>query len=259
MGRRFQPLPAQKLVEAARLLKPDAVIVSGDLTMRARNRQFRKARAIIEQLPHPMTVIPGNHDIPLYDLPLRLLAPFANWRRWIADLDDGPLDLGLCAIWSVNTINRFVHQRGRLREADLQAIEMWSRSLSPEIWRVVVVHQHFANTPDNPRPGIYAHPRLLLERLARAGVHLVVHGHVHQSGVFAASELFPEMRESIIVAAAGTASSGRMRGGDRVFQFNVITFRASQFEITIWNWNSQKLAFEPGPSRSFDRSLFAKK
>lgn len=259
VGRRFQPLPAQRLIESARSLKPDAVVVSGDLTMRARRGQYRKARAIVEQLPHPLSVIPGNHDIPLYNLPLRLLAPFANWRRWIADLDDGVLDLGVCSVWSVNTINRFVHQKGRLRESDLVAIEAWSRTQPPDVWRVVVVHQHFANTPDNPRPGIYARPCALLKRLARAGIHLVLHGHVHQSGVFAASEFFADFAEPLVVAAAGTASSGRTRGGDRIFQFNLITFERDRFEITIWNWNSQQMTFEPGPSRSFDRSFFVKK
>jgi 3',5'-cyclic AMP phosphodiesterase CpdA len=256
VGRRFQIEPARKLVEAAARLAPDAVVVSGDVTMRARSGQYRRARALLEALPHPLVVIPGNHDIPLYNLPMRLVAPFANYRRWIADLDDGAVDLGVCALWSVNTINPFVHQKGRLSDGDLAAIEQWSRTLPAHTWRVVVVHQHFANTPDNPRPGIYARARERLERLARAGVHLVVHGHVHQSGVFTGAEFFPDFPVPIVVAAAGTPSSGRTRGGERSYQFNLLAFERTRFAVQVWNWNAQRSDFEPGETRAFDRAFF---
>ncbi len=257
VGRRFQPEAAEGLVRAAKRIQPDAVIVSGDLTMRARRGQFRQARALLDRLPHPMVVIPGNHDIPLYDIPMRLFAPFANYNRWIADLDDGALDLGVCAVWSVNTINRFVHQKGRIREEDFAAIEKWSRSLPPERWRIVVVHQHFANTPDNPRPGIYRHARARLERFAKAGVHLVLHGHVHQSGIFLGKDLFPGFSFPIVVAAAGTASSGRTRGGERIYQFNMITVEPDKVSVQIWNWNSALREFEPGESREIVREMYS--
>lgn len=257
VGRRFQPEPAEALIALAHRIAPDAVIVSGDLTMRARRGQFLKAREILERLPHPLVVIPGNHDIPLYNLPMRLVAPFRNYERYISDLDDGILDLGVCAVWSENTICRFVHQKGWLRTAQLDAIARWSQSLPEDRWRIVVVHQHFANTPDNPRPGIYFQPQRILARLAEAGVHVVLHGHVHQSGVFLAQEFFPDFAKPLIVAAAGTASSGRTRG-DRVYQFNLITCNKTSLTIEIWNWNAQQRTFEPAASRQFDRSLFGK-
>ncbi|MGB9691046.1 MAG: metallophosphoesterase family protein [Candidatus Sumerlaeaceae bacterium] len=257
VGRRFQPQPAEGLMRAAKRIAPDAVIVSGDLTMRARQGQFRQARALLDRLPHPMVVIPGNHDIPLYNLPMRLLIPFANYNRWIAELDDGVLNLGVCAVWAVNTINPFVHQKGRILEQDLEAIERWSGSLPPDLWRVLVVHQHFANTPDNPRPGIYRHARELLARLARAGVHLVLHGHVHQSGFHLASELFAEFPHPMVVAAAGTVSSGRTRGGERLYQFNLLTFEYEKFSVQIWNWNAARGEFEAGEWREFPRAMFS--
>lgn len=259
VGRRFQPEPAEKLVELARQLRPDAVVVSGDLTMRARRGQFLRVREILQRLPHPLVVIPGNHDIPLYNLPIRLLAPFRNYCRYVADLDDGVLDLGVCAVWSMNTVCPFVHQKGWFREEEMRALEQWSQSLAPDIWRIVVVHQHFANTAHNPRPGIYFRAAHHLRRLAQAGIHLVLHGHVHQSGVFTGRDFFRDFDLPIIVSAAGTVSSGRTRGGDRVFQFNLITCEQESLEIEIWNWNAQKCTFEAGPKRRFEKEMFVKR
>ncbi|MCX7625753.1 MAG: metallophosphoesterase [Candidatus Sumerlaeaceae bacterium] len=259
VGRRFDPEPAEKLVEFARNLRPDAIVVTGDLTMRARRSQFRRVRAMLQRLPHPLIVIPGNHDIPLYNLPMRLFAPFRNYARYIADLDDGTLDLGVCAVWAVNTVCPYMHQKGWFREEDMRALEIWSQSLAPDTWRIVVVHQHFANTPDNPRPGIYFRAAYCLRRLAQAGVHLVLHGHVHQSGVFLGREFFPQLEEPIVVAAAGTVSSGRTRGNDRIYQFNLLTCSRNTLEIEVWNWNTQSRTFEAGPKRLFEKEMFMKR
>lgn len=256
VGRRFRPEPAQRLVALARKLQPDAVIVSGDLTMRARRGQFRDARAILERLPQPLVVIPGNHDIPLYNWPMRFLAPFFNYRRWVEDLDAGVLSVGPCSVFPVNTVVPFFHQKGWVREADLEAIEEWSRELDPSLWRVVVVHQHFANTPDNPRPGIYRQPERLLERLGRAGIHLVLHGHVHASGVFWAREFFASFPYPLVIAAAGTVSSGRTRGGERIYQLNTLEFEPERLAIRVWNWDAAAGDFVPAEQRCFERREF---
>jgi 3',5'-cyclic AMP phosphodiesterase CpdA len=255
VGRRFKELPAERLVAAAKRLEPDAIVISGDLTMRARTLQFMRARSLIEKLPHPLVIIPGNHDIPLYNVPLRLVAPFWNYRFWISDLHDGVLDLGICAVWAANTINPFVHQKGLLRERELNAIEEWAAALPSGIWRVLVVHQHFHNMPGNPRPGIYRKPAELLERLSNAGIHLVLHGHVHQSCVYSSRDVCRAMKRQVIIAAAGTVSSGRTRGGqDRLYQFNTIEFTPESFAIQFWNWNPDLHDFMPGEQFSFQRN-----
>ncbi|MGZ8265598.1 MAG: metallophosphoesterase, partial [Burkholderiales bacterium] len=66
-------------------IAPDVVVVSGDLTQRARKRQFRAARAFLDTLPTPQIVVPGNHDIPLYNVFARFLTPLRNYRRYIGN------------------------------------------------------------------------------------------------------------------------------------------------------------------------------
>src|SRR5688572_23186994 len=89
------------LVEAVRAVAPNLVAVSGDLTQRARRRQFQQARAFLDQLPPPLLVVPGNHDVPLYNLAARLLDPYGGYRRHIAEdlepsyQDDEAIAVGL--------------------------------------------------------------------------------------------------------------------------------------------------------------------
>src|SRR5205807_7709137 len=73
------------LIQAVRAVSPDLVAVSGDFTQRARRRQFLEARAFLDALPFRTIVVPGNHDVPLYNLVARLASPLASYRRFISD------------------------------------------------------------------------------------------------------------------------------------------------------------------------------
>lgn len=77
-----QPPVVQALLQLARGQAPDLVVMSGDITQRARRSQFKAARAFVDQLkPAALLTIPGNHDIPLFNLTLRAFAPYSNYSR----------------------------------------------------------------------------------------------------------------------------------------------------------------------------------
>ena len=73
---RHDETAAERLLADISEVKPNITVVTGDLTQRARHRQFAAARAFLEKLPRPVVVIPGNHDVPLYDIVERFLGPF---------------------------------------------------------------------------------------------------------------------------------------------------------------------------------------
>ena len=75
----------EPLIRIVDELKPDVVAVSGDLTQRARSRQFIEARAFLDKLPKPQIVVPGNHDIPLHNVLTRFLQPLDKYRQYITD------------------------------------------------------------------------------------------------------------------------------------------------------------------------------
>jgi Calcineurin-like phosphoesterase len=74
---------AERLLGDLREAQPDLIVITGDLTQRGRHRQFAAARAFLEKLPPPILVVPGNHDVPLYDIVERFLGRLARYRRYI--------------------------------------------------------------------------------------------------------------------------------------------------------------------------------
>ena len=104
-------------------VKPDLVVVSGDLTQRARARQFRAARAFLDTLPTPQLVVPGNHDVPLYNVFARFLAPLAGYRRFVADEVDPSFVDDEIAVVGINTARSFTWKGGGVSEAQLARAE----------------------------------------------------------------------------------------------------------------------------------------
>jgi 3',5'-cyclic AMP phosphodiesterase CpdA len=107
----------QPLLALAHDLRPDATVISGDLTQRARPEQFTAARAFIDRLPGPVLCVPGNHDMPLHNLALRLVAPFARYRRAMGSELEPTVTLPGAVLQGVNTANPLVWKSGVLRPA----------------------------------------------------------------------------------------------------------------------------------------------
>lgn len=80
-----QPHVMQALLRLSSEQQPDVTLLSGDITQRARRAQFAAAREFIQQLPGPVLAVPGNHDIPLFNLVARWLNPYGNYRRAFGD------------------------------------------------------------------------------------------------------------------------------------------------------------------------------
>src|SRR5436305_1611751 len=100
---KVDPRKADALLDAARALGPDLVVISGDLTQRARSRQFIAARRFLDQLPKPQLVVPGNHDIPTWNIWKRVMDPLTHYRRYISNqLEPTFIDSELIAV-GVNT------------------------------------------------------------------------------------------------------------------------------------------------------------
>ncbi|MBD83468.1 MAG: phosphodiesterase, partial [Oceanibulbus sp.] len=102
------------LLEAVNGYDPDLVIISGDLTQRAREKEYRAARAFIDRINAPVLSVPGNHDIPLHRPFTRFLAPWRYYRRWIHhDLTPVHEGADFVAV-GINTVDRFKWQTGKL-------------------------------------------------------------------------------------------------------------------------------------------------
>jgi predicted MPP superfamily phosphohydrolase len=205
-------------------LKPDLVVVSGDLTQRARVRQFREARAFLDTLPKPQLVVPGNHDVPLYNVLARFLAPLSGYRRFVADeLDPSFVDDEI-AVVGINTARSFTWKGGGVSEAQLARAEEKLCRLKAGVVKIVVTH----------------HPLPQLGRLARCGVDVQVSGHLHATSIGATSPLLVQ---------AGTATSSRTRAEPN--SFNVLRIGGQRIEIEHYALRGGD--FQRSESRAFQR------
>lgn len=199
----------QALVQAQR---PDVLLLSGDITQRATTAQFAAARRYVDALGVPRCVaIPGNHDIPLFDLPSRLLRPYARYARAFgADLEPS-LETPDVLLQSLNTTRRWRHVDGELGSAQIEHAAQRAERAPPECWRLIAVHQPIA-VPTPADAGDLLHGRqVALQRWAAAGVDMVLGGHIHLPYVLQCSGQSP-MRP-LWVVHAGTACSRRVRPG----------------------------------------------
>jgi 3',5'-cyclic AMP phosphodiesterase CpdA len=213
-GKPFRARAAEDLVALAHALRPDLVVIAGDLTQRAKAREYAAVRSLLDRLaPFPVVVTPGNHDVPLYRVWERLLAPYRNWRRFIApELDSVTRVAGATVVALNSSAPRRAIVAGRLRAAQLEWARHAFASAPPGHARVVVVHHHFMPTPDRqggrPLPGA----RRLLEALEGMGVELILGGHVHQTHLSTSRALVEGAGPGIPLVACGTTTSSRGRG-----------------------------------------------
>ncbi|MEO7741724.1 MAG: metallophosphoesterase family protein [Usitatibacter sp.] len=237
------------LREALQALAPDLVVVSGDLTQRARTSQFRAARAFLDTLPKPQVIVPGNHDVPLYNVVARFVAPLRNYRRIVSeDLEPVFID-GEIAVVGVNTARSATFKGGRINEEQVARVRAKVCALPQEVVKIVVTHHPF-DVPKGSHEGdqILGGARMALERLADCGADVFLSGHLHEGHVGHTADRYRIAGLSALVVQAGTATSSRTRESPN--SFNVLRLSGAHIEITQHAWTGA--AFLPGPVLAFD-------
>lgn len=229
---------------------PALLVVSGDLTQRARAAQFQAARAYLGTLPKPQLVVPGNHDVPLFDVIRRFFAPLARYRRWITpELSPVVEDGDLVAI-GVNTARSLTWKEGRISLEQIARLQQTLAAVSAR-HRIVVTHHPFI-----PPRGAGADRIKLVGRAARAlavldeqRVDLLLAGHLHEGYSGVTQPYYPTARRAIVSAQAGTAISGRVRQQPNAY--NLIHLDGHRMAIEIRTWQDGR--FEGTATAQFER------
>jgi 3',5'-cyclic AMP phosphodiesterase CpdA len=199
----------EALVALARQQRPDLLVLSGDITQRARPAQFRAARAFIDRLGVPVLAVPGNHDIPLFDLWTRLRRPYARHiAAFGSDLEPVHCSTDLMVV-CVNTTRAWRHKHGEVSGLQIDRVARTLAGAGASQLRVVVVHQPVAVTRAEDVPNRLRGHAAALHRWSAAGADLVMGGHIHLPYVMALHGLARPMW----AVQAGTAVSSRMRKG----------------------------------------------
>jgi 3',5'-cyclic AMP phosphodiesterase CpdA len=233
---REDPVVAEGLRVDLHRLQPDIVVNTGDFTQRARRRQFQAAAAYMRRLPQPQISIPGNHDIPLFDVIRRFLSPLGRFRRYITPalfpryVDDELVVLG------INTARSLTWKSGRISAEQIEELERVLSAFPASMFKVIVSHHPFIPPPGEAMAGVDLVGRAAraLEVIERCGVDLLLAGHLHHGYTGDIRTFYPSTQRSIIVAQAGTAISHRMHREPNGYNF--IRLERDCIEVTVRRW-----------------------
>jgi 3',5'-cyclic AMP phosphodiesterase CpdA len=241
------------LVSAIRELAPDVITVSGDLTQRARSAQFQAARVFIDSLAAPKIIVPGNHDVPLWNVFRRFFRPLDSYRRYITDdLQPYYADEEI-ALLGINTARSLTFKGGRINPAQIAAAQQRLCSLPAEIVKVIVTHHPFDLPPgfdSNERVG---RAKLAMDMLFSCRCDLLLAGHLHVSEADITPMRFVDREHGVIIVQAGTATSTRARGETN--SFNAIAIERQRIEVRRHAWVPTAGAFQHTSSETFARTV----
>jgi 3',5'-cyclic AMP phosphodiesterase CpdA len=242
-------------------LRPDAIVIGGDLSQRARHGEFQRGRAFanICRETAPVLVIPGNHDVQWWWRPLIPFgkdAVYEKYRRYFgADLTPTLTIPGGAVIASALTAHgvawgsltarlRDIAVKGHLPKREMQRVQSVFAKADPALPRVLVMHHNLLRGDMSKRMGL-ARWKGAQRRVVDAGTDVVLCGHDHQEGA--------EMLEGRVTVSTASTLSTRARGG-RPVSFNFVTIDPAAVQVTFFRWDAAKQRFQPSDTAAFARS-----
>jgi 3',5'-cyclic AMP phosphodiesterase CpdA len=258
-GKPFLPRAADALVALAGQVSPDVVVVAGDLTQRAKDREYVTASGLLDRLPDvPCVVTPGNHDVPLYRVWERVFAPYRNWRRRISPVLDTVTTLDGATFVALNSsAPRRAIVNGRIDDDQVDFARRAFRAAPTNDVRVLVIHHHFVPVPDGKGGKPLPRAKRLVAEFEAMGADLVLGGHVHQTHLSTSNALLgSEGRVGLPLLACGTTTSWRGRGPEAgVNSLNVVRVGAREIEVVPHLMTAGGDRFEPRDPVVFARPI----
>lgn len=237
---RVDPHVLDALVPAVNGIKPDLIVFSGDLTQRAKRTQFREARAFLDALQAPLLVIPGNHDVPLWNVARRFVTPLQRYKRFITT-DLAPIvEDDEMIVAGVNTARSLTWGEGRINRRQVNAILERLEAAPRGVTRIIVTHHPFDLPPGVDQRRLLGRARMAMAQFAAAGADLFLSGHLHLSHVSHSAERYRIAGHSALIVQAGTVS---MRGRGEEPSFNILRLQRPRLALDRFVWDPTLRAF----------------
>jgi 3',5'-cyclic AMP phosphodiesterase CpdA len=230
------------LAEDIAAAKPDLVAVSGDLTQRARHREYEAATNFLRSLRAPVLAVPGNHDVTAYDLIERFSDPWRRWRRHVAPETEPVWTDERVGVVGLNTARRggfhLEWERGRVGRTRLARLEARLATLPEKLFRIVVAHHPFTAPAASPKAQLVGGFAPALEAFVRHRVGMVLSGHLHLP------DIAPLAGTRLILVQGSSATSHRLRGAPN--SWHIITIGEGMAEVASRIWDGRAWRDAPG-------------
>lgn len=223
--------------------KADLVVISGDFTQRARTEQFQEACRFLERLRdagHEVLGVPGNHDVPLYDVLRRFLSPLTRYRKYIDETLCPFHMLEGAAVLGVNTARSLTFKDGRINREQIDFIRESFARVPAGMPKILVTHHPLFALPvgDGGELGeAIGRQELALNAVQEIGIDLLLAGHNHRASTHHASDLVTRAGGALVIQA-GTATSVRLREEDQ--SFNILDVDGETVSISLMEWTGER-------------------
>ncbi|MEJ6022922.1 metallophosphoesterase family protein [Ramlibacter sp. PS4R-6] len=193
-------------------LKPDGLIFSGDITQRARSAQFSAARSFCESLRiSKMLALPGNHDIPLYNVFARIAMPYRGYKKAFGGELEPVMELPDAIVVGVNTTRPERHKDGEVSPQQVARVVELLKGMPRDKLRVVVTHQPACVLREEDEDDRLHGGHEAVTAWSDAGADLVLGGHIHLPYVTDVCAVVKGAKRAMYCLQAGTALSRRVR------------------------------------------------
>ena len=235
MGRPFRPRAAEAFSRLALKLDPNLIVISGDLTQRAKLHEFQAAWKFLQELPQiPLVVTPGNHDVPLYRFWERLFVPYRAWDQIIPYGRDSVTVVPGATVVALNSASPWrAIVGGRLSRAQLRFARQSFNNGPKEGARILVTHHHFVckSVGGGGRP--IPHAPVIVKQIEEMEVDAVLSGHLHRTQLAMSRDVVSGESAGVPLITAGTSTSRRGRGLEKsANSLNVLDVLEDQIKVT---------------------------
>jgi 3',5'-cyclic AMP phosphodiesterase CpdA len=254
-GPPFRPVVAAQVAREAHDLKPDLLVISGDLVQRADFAgQWRTIIDYIATLPEPRLVIPGNHDVPLFHVVDRVFRPLSTYERRISPDVNPVFERPGLQVVGGNTAYGLTIDGGYLGRRQQQKIEQIFKRAPADTCKIAVLHHHVINPPACEGRRKISNAVETMRLLDRCGVELLLCGHIHMSFVGNTRDALPDLTHGTIICQSGTTTSRRGKATELgKNSYNVIEIDEQVLKITNYLLADGAARFVPVAEYSFPR------
>lgn len=245
---RHSDIAAEALLDSIAENRPDLVAISGDFTQRARTAEFAAARRFLDRVAQPKLLVPGNHDIPLYNVFNRFVRPLRGYDRHFAPL---ALPLNLyrdeeIAVLGINTARSLTRKNGRISDIQLQDATNIFAPLPESVLKILVTHHPLARPVPWPLHQLAGRAVRAMTVLRQAGVRVLLSGHHHTA--LSGGNVEVDASDAVLVLHAGTAISTRTRGGESN-SYNLLELDRNTARVHVLGFDARR--FRPIASADY--------